>query len=109
MTEGATPIRKAFRMKVHPGHEAEYEHRHRPIWAELEDALRSHGVSRYSIFLDATTRDLFAYVEIEDEQRWYAIANTGVCRRWWRYMREIMPSAADDSPFSSELREVFRL
>jgi hypothetical protein len=45
-------------MKVHPGHEAEYEHRHRPIWVALEDALRSHGVSRYSIFLDATTRDL---------------------------------------------------
>jgi L-rhamnose mutarotase len=69
MTEGAIPIRKAFRMKVHPGHEAEYEHRHRPIWAELEEALRLHGVSRYSIFIDATTRDLFAYVEIEDEQR----------------------------------------
>ena len=109
MTEGPLLIRKAFRMKVHPGCEAEYEHRHRPIWAELEEALRSHGVSRYSIFLDAATSDLFAYVEIEDEQRWNEIANTDVCRRWWRYMREIMPSAADDSPLSSELREVFRL
>jgi L-rhamnose mutarotase len=103
------PIRKAFRMRVHPGHEAEYERRHRPIWDELADTLRSHGVRQYSIFLDPSTHDLFAYAEIEDEQRWAAIAATEVCRRWWRYMSEIMPSAADSSPLSSELKEVFRL
>ena len=103
------PIRKAFRMTVYPGHEAEYERRHQPIWSELEDVLREHGVTRYSIFLDPATQDLFAYAEIADEQRWKAIAETEVCRRWWRYMREIMPSSADDSPLSSELKEVFRL
>jgi L-rhamnose mutarotase len=43
------------------------------------------------------------------EQRWNAIAETEVCRRWWRYMREIRPSSADDSPVASELKEVFRL
>jgi len=48
-------------------------------------------------------------VEIEDEYRWSAIAATEVCRRWWRYMSEIMPSAADNTPLSSELKEVFRL
>jgi len=109
MNESSSPIRKAFRMKVYPGHEAEYERRHRPIWSELEDVLRAHGVTRYSIFLDPATQDLFAYAEIEDEQRWNAIAGTDVCRRWWRYMGEIMPSSADDSPLSSELKEVFRL
>ena len=36
-------IRKAFVMAVHPGHEAEYERRHRPIWPELEAVLRAHG------------------------------------------------------------------
>ena len=107
--ERSVPIRKAFRMKVYPGHEAEYERRHRPIWSELEEVLRAHGVTRYSIFLDPATQDLFAYAEIEDEQRWKAIAETEVCRRWWRYMREIMPSAADNSPVSNELKEVFRL
>ena len=107
--ERALPIRKAFRMKVHPGYEAEYERRHRPIWSELEDVLRAHGVTRYSIFLDPATQDLFAYAEIEDEQRWNAIADTEACRRWWRYMREIMPSSVDDSPLSRELKEVFRL
>lgn len=96
-------------MAVHDGRAAEYERRHRPIWQELEAVLIAHGVGTYSIFLDDRTNDLFAYVEIEDEARWEAIARTEVCRRWWSYMREIMPSNADDSPVSRQLREVFHL
>ncbi len=102
-------IRKAFRMSVHPGREAEYERRHRPIWKELEDTLLRHGVASYSIYLDAETRDLFGYVEFDSEERWRAVAETEVCRRWWRHMREIMPSNADASPVSRELREVFHI
>ncbi len=102
-------IRKAFRMAVHPGQEAEYERRHNPIWSDLEETLKQHGVHSYSIFLDPSDRSLFAYVEIEDEARWDAIAQTEVCRRWWRYMREVMPANEDDSPRSVPLREVFRL
>jgi L-rhamnose mutarotase len=102
-------MRKAFRMSVHPGQHAEYERRHRPVWKELEDVLRAHGVRSYSIFLDEQTSDLFAYVEIDDEARWNAVASTDVCRRWWRHMREIMPSNPDDSPRASTLREVFHL
>ena len=55
-------LRKAFVMSVNAGHEPEYERRHRPIWKELEDALKSHGVHNYSIFLDPQTRQLFGYV-----------------------------------------------
>lgn len=102
-------IRKAFVMSVNRGAEAEYERRHQPIWPELEAALRAHGVARYSIFLHAETRQLFAYVEFEDQKQWEAIARTEVCQRWWGYMREIMPSNADDSPVTKELREVFHL
>ena len=102
-------IRKAFRMSVDPGRQKEYERRHRPIWPELEQTLLDHGVLRYSIFLDSETNDLFACAEIEDEARWQAIASTDVCRRWWRHMREIMPSNPDDSPVSRELREVFHI
>ncbi len=102
-------LRKAFRMSVHAGQQAEYERRHRPIWRELEDTLVSQGVRSYTIFLDPATRDLFAYAEIESEERWRAIADTEVCRRWWRHMKEIMPANPDDSPVSSELREVFHI
>ena len=100
-------IRKSFRMSVHAGQEAEYARRHNPIWRDLEETLLSHGVLSYSIFLDERTSELFAYVEIESEARWNAIAQTDVCRRWWKYMREIMPSNADGSPVSRELKEVF--
>jgi L-rhamnose mutarotase len=102
-------IRKAFKMSVFPGMEAEYERRHRPIWPELETVLRTHGVHRHSIFLDPETRELFACAEIESEEQWRMIASTEVCRRWWQHMREIMPANADNSPVSHELREVFHL
>jgi L-rhamnose mutarotase len=102
-------IRKAFRMSVHPDKQDEYERRHNPIWRELEDTLIAHGVVSYSIYLDPTTSELFAYAEIESEARWQAIASTPVCRRWWGHMRELMPSNADESPVSRDLREVFHV
>ena len=102
-------IRKAFRMSVNPGQEEEYSRRHDPIWPELEAVLKEHGVHNYSIFLDPADGSLFGYVEIEDEARWNAISATPECRRWWRHMREVMPSNEDDSPVSSEMWEVFHL
>jgi L-rhamnose mutarotase len=102
-------IRKAFRMSVHPGQHAEYERRHNPIWKELEETLLAHGVHTYSIYLDEQSSDLFAYVEFESDERWQAISQTGICQRWWKHMREIMPSHSDHSPVSSELKEVFHL
>ena len=102
-------IRKAFVMKLDDGCEEEYERRHRPIWAELEEVLRSHGVSRYSIFLHPTTRQLFGYAEIEDEAGWAAIARTDVCRRWWKHMSDLMSTQPDNSPVSLDLKEVFHL
>jgi L-rhamnose mutarotase len=102
-------IRKSFVMSVHPGREAEYARRHQPIWDELAATLKAHGAHNYSIFLDPDTRQLFGYVEIEDEARWAAIAQTDVCQRWWKFMGEVMPSNSDHSPVSRELREVFHL
>lgn len=96
-------------MSIHPGTEAEYEKRHNPIWEELASALKAHAVSNYSIFLHPGTRQLFGYAEIESEERWAAIANTEVCRRWWKYMADLMPSHADNSPVADPLREVFHL
>jgi L-rhamnose mutarotase len=96
-------------MSVHPGHETEYENRHNPIWPELETTLKDHGVHTYSIFLHPETRQLFGYVEIEDEARWNAIAQTPVCRRWWAYMQALMPCHPDTSPISQEIREVFHI
>jgi L-rhamnose mutarotase len=102
-------IRKAFKMSVNPDRHAEYEQRHNPIWRELEDTLVAHGVVSYSIYLDPATSELFAYAEIESEERWRAIASTAVCQRWWQHMRDVMPSNPDGSPVSGDLREVFHI
>jgi len=102
-------IRKAFLMKVNPDAHEEYEHRHRPIWTDLEKVLKRYGVHNYTIFLEPATSQLFGYVEIESEERWAAIAETDECKRWWAFMKDIMPTNADNSPVSAELKEVFHL
>ena len=102
-------IRKAFLMSVNPDQHAEYQRRHDEIWPELAATLTQHGASNYNIFLCEQTSQLFAYVEIEDEARWNAVARTEVCQRWWQYMKDIMPSNPDNSPISQELKPVFYL
>lgn len=102
-------MRVAFKMKVNAGYEEEYEKRHRPIWEELEKTLIEHGVQTYSIFLDENTRDLFGYAEIESREKWDTVANTEICRKWWDFMAPLMPCNPDNSPVSTELREVFHI
>jgi L-rhamnose mutarotase len=102
-------IRTAFIMQVDPGKQDEYRKRHHPIWPELESVLKSHGVHSYSIFLDPRSGQLFAYAEIQDLSLWESIAQTDVCKRWWRHMSEIMPSNPDFSPVTHELQEVFHI
>ena len=102
-------IRKAFVMSVNPDQHEEYEKRHTPIWPELEAVLKAHGVSNYSIFLDTDTHQLFAYAEVEDEAQWASIADEEICKKWWRYMRDIMPSNPDNSPVAKDLRQVFHI
>ncbi|MGM3173007.1 L-rhamnose mutarotase [Dickeya lacustris] len=102
-------LRKAFVMQVFPDCHEEYQRRHNPIWPELETVLKAHGAHHYSIFLDPTRHLLFGYVEIESEERWNAIAQTEVCQRWWHHMKDLMPANADNSPVSTELKQVFWL
>jgi L-rhamnose mutarotase len=102
-------IRKAFVMQLHQGQLDEYRRRHKPIWPELAAVLKAHGVHNYSIHLHPQTLQLFAYAEIDSEERWAAIAQTPVCRKWWTHMREMMDTNADESPASVALEEVFFL
>ena len=101
--------RKAFLMTLKPGNQEEYEKRHSPIWPELQQVLKEHGVRNYSIFLDRQNDRLFAYAEIESEELWQRIAETETCRRWWAYMKDLMMTNADDSPVAVNLDEVFHL
>lgn len=102
-------MRIAFRMAVAPEQAAQYRARHNPIWPELEEVLRAHGVGSYSIYLDPGTGDLFACAEIASRAEWEAVAATAVCQRWWRHMAPLMEVNEDYSPRTRELEEVFHI
>ncbi|MEN8661721.1 MAG: L-rhamnose mutarotase [Lentimonas sp.] len=100
--------RVAFILKLQSGdHIDEYEKRHTPIWPELTEVFVQQGVRNYSIFLDESSLQLFGYAEVESLSQWEAIAETGVCRKWWDYMGEMMETNPDSSPKAVPLREVF--
>ena len=104
-------VRKAFLIQAKPGMAGEYERRHNPIWTDLKEALKRHGVRNYSIFLREDTGELFGYLEVADEAQFQRIAETDVCRRWWRHMTEVLVSKSANSPKAQEkiLREIFHL
>ncbi|MBT2724644.1 L-rhamnose mutarotase [Bacillus sp. ISL-46] len=102
-------IRKASIMFVNPDSYDEYNRRHDEIWPEMAAELKAHGAHNYSIFLDKETGRLFAYLEIEDEEKWEHMSQTEICKRWWAYMEPIMETNADNSPVSINLDEVFYL
>ena len=102
-------IRKGFVMKVFSGFHEEYKKRHDEIWPEMIKMIHEYGGNNYSIYLDEATNNLFGYIEIEDEARWNKSAETEICQKWWAYMKDIMETNEDNSPVSTELKEVFHL
>jgi L-rhamnose mutarotase len=102
-------VRKGIIMKVFSGFNDEYKKRHDEIWPEMVEMIHEYGAKNYSIFLDAETNSLFAYLEIENEELWSKSAETEICQKWWKYMKDIMETNEDNSPVSFELKEVFHL
>ena len=104
-------IRKAFLIQAMPGMEIEYERRHNPIWPELKKVLKEHGINNYSIFLHKDSRNLFCYLEIEDEKKFLELSNVEICKRWWHFMKDVLVCENEQSikAKEEELREVFYL
>ena len=102
-------IRRAFVLQIRPGAAEEYQRRHDAIWPELVDTLKTHGVHNYSIFRCESSPSLFAYVEIEDLERWQAVGRTEVGQRWRKHMSELLVTHSDCSPVVTPLHEVFHL
>ena len=100
---------KGFKMKLYPGMAAEYEKRHNELWPEMAEMIREHGGKNYSIFWDKETDILFGYIEIEDEAKWAAGADTAINRKWWDFMEPLMATNPDNSPVSIDLRLMFHL
>ena len=107
----ATPATEtvAFRMRLHAGHEDEYQRRHDALWPELADLLRDAGIVEYRIFLDPESRALFAVLTRRVDHTLDALPQHPVMQRWWAMMRDIMDTNEDHSPVQVPLREVFRI
>ena len=103
------PKKLAFRMKLIPGFEEEYERRHREIWPELVTLLKDTGIIDYQIFLDKESSHLFAFQVIEGNANSQDLGNTAIVQRWWKHMADIMETNPDNSPVSVDLPNVFDL
>lgn len=99
----------AFKMKLKPGHEAEYKKRHDEIWPELAQAIRSAGISDYSIFLDEETLTLFAVQKQADGHTAHELPDLPIVRKWWDSMAPLMEVNPDNSPVCKDLPSVFYL
>jgi L-rhamnose mutarotase len=101
--------RVGFTMRLLPGREAEYRHRHSAVWPEMLEALRAAGARDYSIFIRGA--DLFAYLEVEDFAKFRAaMAATDVNDRWQAEMTALIDPLMDPATgFHQRLEEIFHL
>lgn len=102
-------MRIAFKMKLIKGYEDEYKKRHDEIWDELKQLLKQKEICDYSIFIDETTNDLFAYLTIDDAAKLNELPGEQIMQKWWSYMKDLMETNEDNSPVTIPLKEVFYL
>jgi len=103
--------RVCFLLKVKRDRLAEYKQRHRPVWEEMQRALRETGWGNYSLFL----RDdglLVGYLETPDfRQALEGMAAREVNERWQRDMAPFFEDLDGGRPDQGLLRleEIFHL
>ncbi len=101
--------RLAFKMHLNEGQKTAYIKRHDEIWPELKLLLKESGVCEYSIFLDEETNILFAFQKITSDGGSQDLGQTDIVKKWWKFMSDIMETNPDNSPISTEMKEVFYL
>jgi L-rhamnose mutarotase len=103
--------RVCFLLRVRPERLEEYRRRHRAVWPEMLDALRTAGWRNYSLFLGEDGL-LVGYLETEDfGAALAAMGETGVNARWQAEMAEFfeLPSGERPDTGLQRLEEVFHL
>jgi len=102
--------RHAFRLRIRPGAEEEYDRAHKQVWPALLAKIKEVGISNYSIFRRG--RDLFLYMHVEDFDRaWDLLAKDPVNQRWQEEMGRLfepVPGLEPGERFAM-MREVFYL
>jgi L-rhamnose mutarotase len=102
--------RYAFRLRIKPGKEAEYDESHQHVWPELLAKLKEVGISRYSIF--RRDRDLVLVMDVENfDAAWDALANDQTNLKWQQKMAPIFDAVPDLRPGErfAMMEEVFYL
>ncbi|MFN7024752.1 MAG: L-rhamnose mutarotase [Pseudorhizobium sp.] len=101
--------RHVFKMKLNPGMEAEYRKRHNEIWPDLVDLLHEAGISDYTIHLDTETNLLIGVLTRTKTHSMADLPSHPVMQRWWSHMADVMQTNWDNSPWSIDLKPVFRM
>ena len=100
----------AFKMKLKPGHVAEYRARHDAIWPKLVDLLRVSGVRDYSIYLDEESLTLFCVLWRTADHRMDELPQTDVMQEWWAYMADLMETQTNgNEPVAIPLPRMFHM
>ncbi len=102
--------RTAFRLRIKPGKEQEYDIAHRNVWPALLAKLKEVGISNYSIF--RREQDLFLVMQVDDfEAAWRALDQDPTNLKWQREMSalfETVPGLKPREKFAM-MQEVFYL
>jgi L-rhamnose mutarotase len=101
--------RVCFSFEIKPGAEDEYKKRHDEMSPELVEAIKSAGLSNYSLFRRGTT--VVAYVECEPDAAtaFAKVAATDVNERWTEFMKEVIATPRLENGAFPELAEVWHL
>lgn len=80
----------AWRGKIVPGKESEYEYRHDHIWDEMKDMFRDAGITNYSIWRDGD--ELFGVYTCEKgvDTATRVQAESAVVAKWDEYMKDVL-------------------
>ncbi len=101
--------RTCFTFEIRPGAEDEYKRRHDEIWPELVEAIKSSGLSNYTLFRRGT--QIIAYVECEPDAA-TAFAKVGAHEanaRWSAWFEDIIVALTDEDGNLFAAQEVWHL
>jgi L-rhamnose mutarotase len=102
--------RVAFRLKIKPGKEAQYDESHRRVWPALLAKLKQVGISHYSIFRRG--QDLVLVMEVDDfDGAWAVLDNDETNQKWQKEMAQLFDAVPDLMPGErfAMMQEVFYL
>jgi len=102
--------RVAFRLRIKPGKEEEYDIAHRNVWPALLAKLKEVGISNYSIF--RRDQDLFLVMQVDDfDAAWRALDQDPTNLKWQQEMSKLFEPVPDLKPGEkfAMMEEVFFL